>query len=76
MTTYSIVEIESAINHWRTVAPSPDGICLTPNVRALADLYGRMIYLHAATVELLDLTEIQRLAVDTALECLDSEAAK
>lgn len=74
--TYSIVEIESAINHWRAVAPSPDGICLTPMLRVLGDLYGHMIYLRAMSVDSSELTPVQRSAVDTALECLDREATK
>lgn len=74
--TYSIVEIESAINHWRAVAPSPDGICLTPMVRVLGDLYGHLIYLRGMSVDSSELTAVQRSAVDTALECLDREATK
>ncbi len=74
--SYSIVEIESAINHWRAVAPLLDGICLTPMLRVLGDVYGHMIYLRAASVASSELTEIQRSAVDIALECLDREATK
>jgi hypothetical protein len=74
--TYSIVDIEAAINHWRAVTPSPDGICLAPMLRALGDVYGGMIYLRASSVASSELTEIQRSAVETALDCLDREATK
>ena len=34
-----ITDIEAAINHWRERAPSPDGVTLTPPLRALAEVY-------------------------------------
>ena len=39
-----ITDIEAAINYWRERRPSPDGVTLSPELRALADLYGRMAY--------------------------------
>ena len=39
-----ITDIEAAINHWRAKSPSPDGISLTPPLRALAEVYGLMVY--------------------------------
>jgi predicted Fe-S protein YdhL (DUF1289 family) len=39
-----ITDIEAAINHWRTVRPSPDGIALAPEVRALAEVYALMVW--------------------------------
>lgn len=39
-----ISDIESAINHWRGRSPSPDGVSLAPELRALAEVYGLMVY--------------------------------
>src|SRR4051812_16107389 len=39
-----ITDIEAAINHWRAKKPSPDGITLAPELRALAEVYALMIY--------------------------------
>lgn len=39
-----ITDIESAINHWRQRAPSPDGVLLSPEVQALAEVYAQMVY--------------------------------
>ena len=44
MTAIHITDIEAAINYWRDRSPSPDGVLLTPEVRALAQVYGLMIY--------------------------------
>ena len=41
-----ITDIEAAINHWRECSPSPDGITLAPELRALAEVYALMIYYH------------------------------
>lgn len=43
-----ITDIESAINHWRARSPSPDGISACTEVRALAEVYGLMVYYHEA----------------------------
>ena len=32
-----ITDIEAAINFWRRAKPSPDGVTLPPETRALAD---------------------------------------
>ena len=42
-----ITDIEAAINHWRAAKPSPDGITLAPELRALAEVYALMVYDHA-----------------------------
>ena len=34
-----ITDIEAAINYWREKKPSPDGITLAPELRALAEVY-------------------------------------
>jgi len=39
-----ITDIESAINHWRQRHPSPDGVRLAPEVRALAEVYASMVF--------------------------------
>ena len=41
-----ITDIEAAINHWRRLKPSPDGVTLAPELRALAEVYALMIYHH------------------------------
>lgn len=44
MPAIHITDIESAINHWRRVKPSPDGIDLAPEVQALAEVYALMAW--------------------------------
>lgn len=44
MSSIHITDIESAINHWRNLKPSPDGVTLAPELRALAEVYALMIY--------------------------------
>ncbi len=39
-----IIDIEAAINWWRQRSPSPDGITACSEVRALAEVYGLMVY--------------------------------
>src|SRR5437763_7530515 len=46
MAAIHITDIEAAINHWRAKAPSPDGITLAPQLRALAEVYARMVFRH------------------------------
>ena len=41
-----ITDIEAAINHWRSRAPAGDGWGLTPQVKALAEVYALMVYHH------------------------------
>ena len=41
-----ITDIEAALNHWRGKNPSPDGITLAHEVRALAEVYARMVFHH------------------------------
>jgi hypothetical protein len=43
-----ITDIESAINWWRERKPSPDGLRACDEVRALAEVYGLMVYYHEA----------------------------
>ena len=44
MAALHITDIESAINWWRERSPSPDGITACAEVRALAEVYGLMVY--------------------------------
>jgi len=39
-----ITDIEAAINFWRERSPSPDGITLSPEVRALAEVYALFVF--------------------------------
>ncbi|APW40267.1 Fe-S protein [Rhodoferax koreense] len=39
-----ITDIEAAINHWREKKPSPDGVTLCAELRALAEVYALMVY--------------------------------
>ena len=41
-----ITDIEAAINHWRARSPSPDGVTLAPELRALAEVYALLVYFH------------------------------
>jgi predicted Fe-S protein YdhL (DUF1289 family) len=44
MSAIHITDIEAAINHWRALKPSADGVTLAPELRALAEVYALMIY--------------------------------
>jgi predicted Fe-S protein YdhL (DUF1289 family) len=44
MAAIHITDIEAAINYWRDRSPSPDGITLAPELRALAEVYALMVY--------------------------------
>ncbi len=39
-----ITDIEAAINYWRARSPSPDGVTLAPELRALAEVYALLVY--------------------------------
>jgi uncharacterized protein len=39
-----ITDVESAINFWRHKSPSPDGVSLAPELRALGTVYALMVY--------------------------------
>ena len=51
MAALHITDIESAINWWRARSPSPDGISACAEVRALAEVYGLMVYRHDSTID-------------------------
>lgn len=44
MSGIHITDIEAAINHWRERSPSPDGVCLSAPLRALAEVYALLVY--------------------------------
>jgi len=46
MAAIHITDIEAAINHWRHIKPSPDGVTLCAEVRALAEVYALMAIGH------------------------------
>jgi uncharacterized protein len=46
-----ITDIEAAINWWRDKSPSPDGITLAPELRALAEVYALLIYYHESEAD-------------------------
>ena len=39
-----VTDIEAAINWWREHSPSNDGVTACPEVRALAEVYGALVY--------------------------------
>ena len=41
-----ITDLEAAINYWRAKNPSADGTTLSPEVRALAEVYALMAFRH------------------------------
>lgn len=46
MAAIHITDLEAAINWWRERKPSPDGVTLAPELRALAEVYALMVYHH------------------------------
>ena len=44
MSAIHITDIEAAINYWRERSPSPDGITLAAELRALAEVYALMVF--------------------------------
>ena len=46
-----ITDIEAAINFWRERKPSPDGVTLAPELRALAEVYALMVFHHEEEAE-------------------------
>lgn len=44
MAAIHITDVEAAINFWRMRSPSPDGVTLAPELRALAEVYALLVY--------------------------------
>lgn len=51
-TLVSITQLESAINRLREKNAPPVNYILSPNLRAMAEVYGRMICEHAESIDL------------------------
>jgi hypothetical protein len=67
MPTFTISQIEEAINFWRGRQAAGEDAALCPKARSLADIYGKMIYQRADTVEVAALTPEQVDAITMAL---------
>ncbi|WP_250479617.1 MULTISPECIES: DUF3717 domain-containing protein [unclassified Caballeronia] len=67
MNEYTITEIESAINYWRSRQAATDDFAVCPRARVLADAYGTMIYHQRERVEATHLTPEQNEAIGLAL---------
>ena len=52
MSAIHITDIESAINYWRAKSPSPDGVTLASELRALASVYALMVFYREDDVEI------------------------
>jgi len=70
MSTYTIGQIENAINYWREHQASGEDAPLCPRARVLADIYGAMIYQRAETVSANALSPAQNEALNLALSQL------
>jgi uncharacterized protein len=46
MASIHITDIEASINYWREKTPSPDGVTLGKELRALAEVYALMVFYH------------------------------
>ena len=57
-----ISDIESAINHWRARAAGDGDMALGPELGALAELYGRMVYARQSEVDESVLGDLARAA--------------
>jgi hypothetical protein len=44
MAAIHITDLEAAINFWRARRPSPDGVALPAELRALAEVYASMVF--------------------------------
>lgn len=51
MAAIHIVDIEAAINFWRERSPSPDGVSLCAELRALAEVYALMVYFRSVDID-------------------------
>lgn len=62
MASIHITDLESAINHWRSQRPSPDGLSLAPEVQALASIYAIMALQRRLLVDETELDAVARQA--------------
>jgi hypothetical protein len=65
----TIAQIEAAINHWRERRPTTDAehSMLCAEARALADVYGLLIFSGASSIEYSTLNAVQRDALAAVL---------
>ncbi|GAB3627939.1 hypothetical protein PTE30175_04662 [Pandoraea terrae] len=68
---YSIAEIEQAINYWTRRQAADSHWALCPAARALANVYGEMIFRHDTSVAAETLDAEQSRAIETALQQMD-----
>jgi hypothetical protein len=71
MSSYTIVEVETAINYWRARQLPSENYGLSANVRVLGDLYGSMIYRGAVAIADGEVSESQGAALSAALRQLE-----
>ncbi len=64
-----ITDVEAAINWWRERSPSPDGVSLCAELRALAEVYALMVYYRH---EERDEAQFKPAALDAWLQWYDS----
>lgn len=57
-----ITDIEAAINFWRERSPSPDGISLAEELRALAEVYALLVYFRESEADETTLPTVARMA--------------
>ena len=67
MPTFTIANIEQAINVWRNRQASGEDAALCRKARRLADIYGEMIYTRAISIDVSSLTAEQVEAITIAL---------
>ncbi|AKM29101.1 hypothetical protein AB870_01625 [Pandoraea faecigallinarum] len=68
---YSIADIEQAINYWTRHQAADSNLSLCPSARALANVYGEMIYRRETSVAADALNGEQSQAIETALHQLE-----
>jgi hypothetical protein len=72
MNVFTIVDVERAINYWRQRKPSGEDVALCAEARALADVYGQMIYARVDVVDASALNDEQMQALTIALGQADA----
>ncbi len=68
---YSIADIEQAINYWTSHQAADSNLSLCKSARALANVYGEMIYRRATSVAAESLNAKQSQALETALHQME-----
>lgn len=67
--SYSLNDIESAMSYWLK-REQVEGVTLGPNLRALADVFGVMVYERQTNISAANLTPAQQDAMTLALHQL------